>query len=538
MPWNFADTLDQVATAVPLQDPAILYDGVPTSWADFIKRTNALARALVNFGCLEGDKIALLMRNHPAYLEAAFAGFKARLVHVNVNFRYNGDELHYLFDNSDSAVIFYQSEFAHEIAALAHRLPKVKLFVELGDSAPKNDFAVSYESLTQGDATPLNFARSPDDLLFIYTGGTTGLPKGVMWPQGVLWKALGGGSPMPGMVPPPTSIDALLEQIRSGVGRNRLFVAPPLMHGTGFMMALSVLGRGGSVVLSSAPSFNPLDVWQQIAQHHCEQTVIVGDAFAKPMLDALEANPNAYDLSHLKLIVSSGTIWSPQVKQGFLEHMPGVLLMDTLGASEGVGIGLSFSSKHNIEELGRFRKDERTLVLDDNDQPLAPGSPHIGRIARAGALPLGYYKDPEKTAHTYPVIQGTRYCIAGDYGMIDADGSIRLIGRGSHCINTGGEKVFPEEVEEALKQHPAVKDALVVGIPHEKWGSAVTALVQCCGDVDAAGLRAHVKTLLSSYKAPKFILFVEEIARGPNGKPDYRHAKIYAEMVIVRDDYL
>jgi 3-oxocholest-4-en-26-oate---CoA ligase len=532
MPWNLGDVTDAVAAAVPPTDPALIYDDAVTSWGDFDRRTNALARAFRAAGCVPDDKIAFLSRNHPGYIEGAFAGFRARLVHVNVNFRYTGEELHYIFDNSDAAVIVYGREFAGEIAALKPRLTKVKLFVEIGDGAPVNRFAQALDDLASGDATPLDEARSPDDLIFIYTGGTTGLPKGVMWPQGAMWAALGGGTPMPG-IPGPASLEALQDQVRSGLGRNRIYIAPPLMHGTGFMMTVNVLGRGGSVVMSSNPSLDADDMLSLIDRHQCELTVIVGDAFSRPLVRALDAQPGKYKLSSLKLMVSSGTMWSPEMKQGILRHAPQLLLMDTLGASEGVGIGMSFSTAQGVAEVGKFTKDDKTIVVDEDGQLVEPGSGVIGRVARAGPLPLGYYKDGIKTDKTYHIIKGVRYSLAGDFATVEADGSIKLMGRGSQCINTAGEKVFPEEVEEVLKLHNAVDDALVVGVADEKWGQAVTAVVEASGPVTEDALRAHVRTHLAGYKTPKRVVFVDKVPRAPNGKADYKSAKALAEATLL-----
>jgi fatty-acyl-CoA synthase len=530
MPFHFADITDAVAQAVQPDDPALIYDDTVISWGVFDARTTAAARGFVAAGVAPGDKIALLTRNHPAYLEAAYAGFKARLTHVNVNFRYSGPELLYIFDNSDAAIIVYHTEFAGEIAGLKDQLTKVKLFIEIGTDAPVNAFARTLEDvIASAPDVALPEGRSAhDDLIFIYTGGTTGMPKGVMWPHAVMWASLGAGSPMPG-IPGPKSLEDLQVQIRSGIGRSRIYIAPPLMHGTGFMMSLNVLGRGGSVVMTSNRSFEPAAMLGAITRHRCELTVIVGDSFARPLARLLDERAQDYDLSSLMLVISSGAMWSPEVKAALLKHRPQMMLMDTLGSSEGVGIGMSMSGGQQVAEVGKFMRDPATTkVISDDMTEVQPGSGVIGRIARAGPLPLGYYKDPGKTEATYVVIDGVRYSMAGDFATVEADGTIRLLGRGSQSINTGGEKVFPEEVEEALKTHPAVDDALVVGVPDEKWGQMVTALVELAGSqltVSEDELRQHVRAQLAGYKTPKRVVVVAKVPRGPNGKADYKAAK-------------
>lgn len=529
MVWNLGDVIETAGAALPADEPAIIFDGEATSWGSLLDRSARFAGFLQRAGLQRGDKLAFLMRNHPAYLEGCVAALRAGLVHVNVNFRYTGDELWYILDNSDAAAVLYSAEFAPEIAALRQRLPKVAAFIEVTSAAePVNDFASSYADACSG-APAIWPERSADDLLFVYTGGTTGMPKGVMWPHGELWSALGGGAPMPGM-PIPASLDALADNVRQGIGRARIMIAPPFMHGTGLMMSINVLGKGGSVVITSDRSLVPDNIWRAIADHHCSFTVIVGDAFARPLLRALDAAPGRYDLSALKLVISSGAMWSPEIKTALLRHNPGMMLMDTLGASEGVGIGMSISTAAGVAPVGHFQRDERTRVIGEDGRDVAPGSGQIGKVARAGPLPRGYYKDAAKTAGTYVEIDGVRYSIAGDFATVEADGSIRLLGRGSQCINTGGEKVFPEEVEEVIKTHPLVDDVLVVGVPHEKWGSAVTAVVQPAPGamVDSETIRQHVKAQLASYKAPKSIVCVETVPRGPNGKADYAAAKSFA----------
>jgi 3-oxocholest-4-en-26-oate---CoA ligase len=517
MSWNYGDVLDSVGQAIEPSKPALIHGDITRSWSDFDRRTNALARAFLAAGALPGDKVAHLMRNSPAYLEVTGACFKASMVHVNVNYRYTGEELFYIFENSDAAVIVYDSSFKMDIEALKPRLSAVKLFVDVG---------ADYEEIAHGNNAPPNSDRSDDDMLFIYTGGTTGMPKGVMWATRDLWKIMGGGATSY-LGAPVESLAAHQDNIRAGLVGNRLLVCPPLMHGSGYMMATYTLCCGGSVVTLPGASFDPVAALQAIEDHAPSWMVIVGDAFARPLLRALDAEPGRFDLSALKIIISSGTMWSPEVKAGLLRHNPDMMLLDALGSSEGLGLGVAPMTAQNAGAATRFIRDAKTRVINDAGRDVVPGSGEIGMIARAGILPRGYYKDPEKTARLFREIDGVRYSLPGDFASVEADGTITLLGRGNQCINTAGEKVFPEEVEEALKTHTCVEDALVFGVPDEKWGSAVTALVELNTPAELEALRAHVRTVLAGYKTPKAIYITGKMPRAPNGKADYAAAKAF-----------
>ncbi len=507
--WSFGAIFTTVGKLVPPADPALIHGEAVTSWADFDRRTDALAAAFVAAGAVPGDKLAHLMRNGPAYAETSVAGFKARLVHVNVNYRYTGEELFYILDNSDAAVLVYDPEFAGLVADLRPRLPGLKLVLEVG---PAFD-AVADSGVA---APPQDFA--PDDLLFIYTGGTTGSPKGVMWAQSDLWTLMGGGAEIGGE--PLANLDVLLGNIAAGRGRNRTLVLPPQMHGTGYLATLSTLARGGCVITLPSAGFSPLEALAACAAHAPDYAAIVGDAFARPLLAALDHG--AGSIATLRTMLSSGTMWSPEVKAGLLRHNPDLMLLDALSSSESLGIGVAVQTAATAGAPTRFTQGVETLVLDEDLRPVAPGS--TGRLARGGLNPRGYYKDPAKSAATFVAIGGKTYSIAGDWAMVEPDGTIVLLGRGSHCINTGGEKVFPEEVEEALKTHPGVDDALVFGVADAKWGQAVTAIV-AGAPVAPAELIAHVRHQLAPYKAPKRIVHVAEVPRAPNGKADYARAK-------------
>jgi len=524
--WNFGDLYDAVGNSVPPDEPALLHGERRILWGELVRRTNNLAAALLAHGLEPGDKVAFYMRNRPEYIEGLMACAKARLVHVNVNYRYQAEELRYILEDSDARAVLVAGEFSASLHALLPRLPKLEIVLQLDEDAPRVGIGASYASWAEaGDGKPLDLRRSPDDLLFIYTGGTTGMPKGVMWRSEDLWNALGRGTGVtPGLAPPET-LEEACARIRQAPGP-RTLPACPLMHGTGLLTAINAIGTGGKVITLPGARFDAEALWDAVEREGVESLSIVGDAFARPMLRALDSHPGRWNLQSLKGIVSSGVMWSREVKEGLLRHHPGMILVDSLGSSEGVGFGRSISTAGSSEGTARFQLGERVKAFREDGSELKPGSQETGFLALAGPIPLGYYKDEEKTRRTFRVIGGVRYSIPGDFCRVDADGTIRLLGRGSVCINTGGEKVYPEEIEEALKTHPAVQDALVVGVPDEKWGQAVTALVELCPEADASGaeesrLRQHVREQLAAYKVPKHVLQVASIGRAANGKADY-----------------
>ncbi|MDJ0846742.1 MAG: acyl-CoA synthetase [Myxococcota bacterium] len=529
--WNYGDILDEVGAALPPDAPALIHEDQRIGWGELTRRANALAAALIERGAKPDDKVAFYLRNRPEYLIGLFACFKARLVHVNVNFRYRGDELHYIFDNSDARFAIYDAEFRENVEKLRPRLPGVEHWLECGDG-PTPGFAERFETLaTSGDGARLDIERSPDDLLFIYTGGTTGMPKGVMWRQGDIWGALTYGRAIAANGgEAPASIAELAANVRRfGPGTIQM-PACPLMHGTGLLTAINNMSGGGCTVTLPGAHFDPEHLFDAVEREGVNQLVIVGDAFAKPMLNALRDNPGRWKLDSLQSIVSSGVMWSREVKQGMLEHHPGMLLADMFGSSEAVGFGSSVTTADKGEKTAKFVIGVDCRVFTEDHRPVEPGSGERGFIARRGPIPVGYYKDPEKSAKTFPTIDGVRYSVPGDWCTVEADGTLTLLGRGSACINTAGEKVHPEEVEEVLKTHPDVDDALVVGVPDEKWGSAVTGVVQPreASAFDEAALREHVRERLAGYKTPKRIFPVEKMFRAPNGKADYKGAAAFA----------
>lgn len=527
--WNFGDMLDALGESLGDDNVALIQGDRQITWPQMTARSNRLARAMLNGGAVTGDKVGFYLRNQPEYMEGLAACFKARLTHVNVNFRYLDDELVYIFDNSDSTIAIYDVAFRDRVDSVRARLPNIKMWIEVGGQGDTPEWAVDYEALaTTGDATPLGIARSGDDLMFLYTGGTTGMPKGVMWPHAVWRQANVEALAKIGAPVAENMAEHIALAHEAGIHVRQL-PACPIMHGTGLFTALGAMLNGGTIVtLANMDGLDADHLWQTVSDVGVTNMAIVGDAFGKPMLKALDAAPDKYNVSSMVSILSSGVMWSSEVKQGLIRHMQQVALMDSFGASEAVGFGSSVTTAEGVVQTSKFEIGESCRVFSEDDREIEPGSGEPGYIARGGAVPLGYYKDEAKTAKTYKTINGVRYAIPGDLCTVEADGTLTLIGRGSNCINTAGEKVYPEEVEEALKTHAAVRDALVIGLPDDKWGQAVTAVVSLDSETDEADLRAFVRGRLAGYKTPKTILIKDDLGRAVNGKADYKTIKAYA----------
>ena len=530
--WNFADVWEAVAETQP-DAPALAHGDNRVTWGEFDARSSGVAEWLLSLGVERQDKVAHYLYNCNEFLESMFAIFRAGLAPVNTNYRYADEELLYLWDNADAAAVVFHGTFANRVDTLRHKLPKVKgwLWVDDGDGLCP-DWATPYEEAAArgkpGQRTAGRWGRDGDDLYMLYTGGTTGMPKGVMWRQDDIFGSLNesNGSPFP----PEPDLDAVRTmRAQQGPGLKTI-PACPLMHGTGAFTSFSILSGGGCVVTLTNRNFDPEELLATIDREKINAIAIVGDAFAKPILRALDAGPGKYDLSSLMLIVSSGVMWSHETKQGLLRHHPGMLLSDAFSSSEALGMGSSVSGGGNAAETAKFVLGQNAIVITDDDRLVEPGSGEIGMVGVKGRTPLGYYKDPEKSAKTFRTIDGVRYSIPGDYATVEPDGSLKLLGRGSVCINTGGEKVYPEEVEEVLKTHPTIRDAVAVGVPDEKWGEAITAVVELHPEAafDEAGVIAHVKGRLAAYKAPKRVLVVDTIGRAPNGKVDYKRLRAEA----------
>jgi len=528
---NIASTWEVVADGIG--DRTALVNGDNRrSWTEFEDRSARLAAAFTELGCSAGGKVASMLYNGNEYMEGLFASFKARAAPVNVNYRYVEDELLYLLDNSDTDILLFHGDLAERVDAVRNRVPGLKAVVQVDDGSPHLDGALRYEDLIAAHDPAPRIDRSGDDLYILYTGGTTGTPKGVMWRHDDVFGSLAPTVyPLAGHDIPTTSEEAgRLAAEFVDEGRVPVQIpASPLMHGTGFFTQMIATTVGGTAVTLTERHFNPRELWETVEREGVTQVCIVGDAFGKPMVDALEAAESegrAYDLSSLFLIISSGVMWSAPVKKA-LSDKAGVICIDTLGSSEGIGFGASMDAPGSEAKTARFTIGDTTKVFTEDGREIEPGSGEKGLLALAGAIPLGYYKDPDKTATTFPTYDGVRYSIPGDWATVEADGTINLLGRGSVSINTGGEKVYPEEVEEAVKSHPAVADAVVVGVPDEKFGQAVTAVVQlepgaaASPEEIADATRGH----LAGFKRPRHVVVVDAVQRGPNGKTDYAWAK-------------
>ena len=528
--WNFADVWEVVAEQIP-DAPAVIQGDVERSWRELDERADGIARQLLDFGVERQDKVAQYLYNCNEYLETVFACYKASLVPVNTNYRYADEELLYLWDNADAVAVVFHGSFSDRIDTLRHKLPKVKGWLWVDDGrGPCPEWATPYEeSATSkpGRQRP-DWGRDGDDLYMLYTGGTTGMPKGVMWRQDDIFATLNSAS-MGARYGDEPDLDAVRTNLTAP--GPKVLPACPLMHGTGAFTSFSAMSSGGCTVTLTERHFKPEELLDTIQEQKVNVLAIVGDAFAKPMLRELDANPGRWDISSLLAIVSSGVMWSEESKQGLLKHHPGMILSDAFSSSEALGMGSSVSTAQGTRTTAKFELGANARVITEDGRDVEPGSGEIGMVAVGGRQPVGYYKDPEKSERTFKVIDGKRYSIPGDYATVEADGTLKLLGRGSVCINTGGEKVYPEEVEEVLKRHPAIFDAVAVGVPDEKWGEAICAVVQPADPasaLDEAEVIAHVKNHLAAYKAPKRVLTVDTIGRAPNGKVDYKRLKAEA----------
>jgi len=534
-PWNYGDILDAVDTMVPQDRSAFIHGERVISWGDFSRRSNNLAANLLAGGAKPGDKVAFYLRNCPEYGEGIAAAFKARLTHVNVNYRYVDHELIYLLDNSDATVVIYGAEFASHVREIRSELPNVGQWIEVEDGYTGNDDVQHYNDVVgSGDGSPLDLDRSPDDLLFLYTGGTTGMPKGVMWRHEDLWCVTGAGGNPRLNLPPSTDLDDYIGRLADEQPPVNLPL-PPIMHGTGLLSAIGAMTHAGTCVTLTGRSFEAEEALAAIDRHKATAITIVGDAFARPMVEVLDANPGKYDISSLGNINSSGVMWTRDIKAGLLRHNEHLILADAFSSSEAIGLGASIMTRDEEIEVAKFTLGPSCKVFDENHKEVGVGE--SGMVGVTGFLPIGYYKDEEKTAKTFPVIDGVRYSIPGDWVRVEEDGSLTLLGRGSNCINTGGEKVYPEEVEEALKDHESVSDALVVGLPDDKWGQSVNAVVSLHEghELDEIALRDFTRKTLAGYKLPKRILAKGDLERAPNGKANYKLIREYAAQELSVD---
>jgi len=538
MQTHFATLWEAIADEVGDVD-AVVQGGRRFTWRQYEDRASRIAAALTAAGLGPDDKVGLYLHNSPEYLEAHFAAFKQRMVPINVNFRYLGRELEYLLDNADCRALFYHSSLADRVAEVIDRLPDLVLLVEVDDGertavVPR---AVRHEDLVAGHAPAPRMERTGGEVYMLYTGGTTGMPKGVMYRMGEISAAFAfNGFNAQQMPLPPT-----VPEMAAAVGEKRrtdgAWVSVPccpLMHGTGMWIgAMMPHCTGGTVVLLESRKFDPDELLALVETERVNQVVIVGDAFARPIADALDAAVRAGrtpDTSSLQRMTSSGVMWTAEVKQRLLDHVPDIMLVDAMGSTEGA-MATSVSTRAAAAPTAKFMMNPTTRVFDDDDVEVVPGDGRTGKVANGGLVPFGYFKDPEKSARTFRTIGGVRYSFPGDLATFDESGQLVLLGRGSQVINTAGEKVFPEEVEEAVKRVVGVADCLVVGLPDDKWGQIVVAVASLDGSAEPteSDVIAAVKNELSGYKAPKRVVFCAEVPRAPNGKADYPGAKAIAE---------
>ena len=530
---QFAD-LWEIIAEIRGDQRAQVFGDQTTSWTEFNRRANGLAATMLAAGVEQQDKCAQYLYNCSEYMEGVYAAFKASLVPVNTNYRYADNELLYLWDNSDAAVVMFHGTFTEMVERIREQCPKVKLWLWVDDgSGPCPGWATSWDDAT-ATGTDENvrgpWGRSPSDRWFLYTGGTTGMPKGVMWDHETLLQ-IGTRTHAVALTPGVPELDAWRQSIVDlGEAAPVILPGAPLMHGTGHLTALGQLNQGGCLVTLPNRKFDAEGMLDTVQRERVNALVIVGDAFSRPIVDALDANPGRWDLSSILIMISSGAMWSQSIKERLIDHIPQLIIHDALGSSEAVGMGNSLSTKDNINSTAKFDLGENAVVINELGEVSKAGSGEIGRLGVKGLMPIGYYKDEVKTAATFPTINGVRYSLPGDFATIEADGTFTLLGRGSVCINTGGEKVFPEEVEETLKEHPGIVDAIAVGVPDERFGQIVTAVVEPvqATDVAEAELIEHVKANLASYKAPRHVFVTDSLTRAPNGKIDYKKWTAFA----------
>jgi acyl-CoA synthetase (AMP-forming)/AMP-acid ligase II len=531
MPFNLADCFDVIAETCGTRE-ALVQGPQRLTWSALERRARNVAAWMLARGATHQGKVAVYTYNHPAYMEGVYAAMKAGLVPVNVNYRYREDELRYLLDNADAEIAIVHEDFAPLLAKIAAALPRLRGILVVSDAgAPPSAAALAgaepYETVATTDRPAPAAPRTPDDHLFLYTGGTTGMPKGVMWRQGDLYRRLAGG----GLLPAPATREAFREHVCNPPMPMRLVIGPPLMHGTGWFTAVIAWLAGGAVILLDDPKrFDAHALFAVVEREKPTAITIVGDSFAKPMLRALDEAVRPYDLSSLMMISSSGVMWSQETKQRLLRFAPQVMLIDSFSSSEALGMGMSITTSAGVTETGQFQLSDTTRLFDERLQLLEAQPGTKGLVGVGGPQPVGYYKDPEKSARTFVETPHGRFSIPGDWAQVNADGrTLSLLGRGSVCINTGGEKVFPEEVEEVVKRFEGVRDCVVVGVPDERFGEAITAVVSTDGRPLAAdGLKAFVKEHLAGYKAPKHVVIVDEVYRSPSGKADFKRTKAAA----------
>lgn len=533
MEFNLADLFEHAADNFGDRE-YLVCDGKRRTYREMEERANRLAHHLAAQGIGHNDHVGIYALNSVEWVETLWAVFKLRAVWININYRYVEDELRYLFDNADLKALVYQRQFAPRVAGVLPAMPLLRHSVVIDDESNEDTDAIGsirYEDAIAGGSPERDFpSRSENDLYMLYTGGTTGMPKGVVWRHVNVFMALGGGvDPMTNERA--TRPEVMVEKGKAGAPLTFLPIAP-LMHGATQWAVMGQSFLGNKIVLMGR--FDAGTVWDLIEAERVNSLMITGDAMGRPLIEALDAaDAKKWDTSSLFLVSSSAATFSPSVKDEFFRHFPSLMMVDAVGSSEGGNNGMVMVQAGNTEMKGgpTVSRLGNTVVLNEDGVPLEAGCGEIGKLARTGDIPLEYYKDPEKTASTFVTYNGVRYVIPGDYAMIEADGRLTLLGRGSVSINSGGEKIFPEEVESAVKSHPDVFDCTVVGVPDERWGQRVAAVVELRpgASVTLESIQAHCRNKIAGYKLPRDLRIVEKLVRSPSGKPDYRWAKSVAE---------
>ncbi len=525
MEYNLADLYEAIADAVP-DNVALASGDIHHTYKDLDKRANRLAHYLLSRGIGPGDHVGLHLFNGHEFVEAILALFKIRAVGINMNYRFVGPEVRYMIENADLVGVITQRRFLPVINEAMEGLEPLRALLVIEDGAKgfANQESIEYEAaLAQGSEERDFGPRSGKDLYIIYTGGTTGMPKGVMWRhEDLFFTGLQGGSPGGDPVESP---EQLVEQAREGWYTVTMLPCAPFIHGAAQWTQWICHMTGGKLVLQNGPSFDAKRILSLVAEEEVSTLSLVGDAMAIPLIEELKSGD--YDMSNLAVIASAGAILSASIQEELESLLPDVMIINSFGTSESGDLGRAAGDEESHENRPSFYMGDEVTVLDENGDQIEPGSGQVGMVARSGRLPLGYYKDAEKTAERFKEFKGKRWVVPGDFATIEEDGRITFLGRGSKCINTGGEKVFPEEVEEALKAHPDVIDALVVAVPDPRFGSKVAAVFNTRGNqqLSLEQVQEHCRKHIAGYKVPRQITITETVSRMPSGKPDYSWAE-------------